>query len=272
MKNVKFFALIFFALLFWSGPGSAQEPPSLEQGNRLYEAREYGEAAKVYESLLADGYYSSALFYNLGNAYFRQKDWGRARWNYERAALLHPLSRDLRHNLNLLRDEAGLPPELPTFFLLRWWSAFNSWVGNGPGALGALLLVWLGAVLLVLAIRSPGRFIRQQPALRWTAGSLLLLGLLLAFSAWTYEQKISRPTYLVVLEEAPLHRSPDAETPLKTKLEAGSRLLWLESWKAWEKVQLLSGEKGWIAQEKTGPLCLKCSPGLVEKGKKGAEK
>lgn len=259
MKNVEKIPLLLFILLLWSGLSEAQESLSLTEAHELYQAGKYKEAARAYEHLLADGYYGGALFYNLGNAYFRQKDWGRARWNYERAALLHPLSRDVRHNLELLRDEAGLPPELPTFFLLRWWSAFNSWVGHGIGALGGLLLSWAGALLLALAVWKPGDLNGRRMALRWTAAGALLLGLLLTFSAWTYERKISRPAYLIILEETSLHRSPDGETPVKAALEAGSRLRWLETWKGWEKVQLLSGEQGWVAKERTGPLCLKCS-------------
>lgn len=236
--------------LFAASPLWGASDPRLQEANRRYELGDYQAAAERYEDMLREGAYSYSLFYNLGNAYFQLGDWGRARWNYERAALLQPMSADLRHNLQVLRDEAGLPPELPTFVLLRWWSAFNSWVGSGTGGYIGLVLTWLGA--LGLGCRLVG--IRLFRGLRTGAAAALLLGLLLAFSAWVYNNKISRPSYLVILENTLLHRSPDRNTPVLTELEAGARLLLKERWKNWRKVQLLNGETGWVPEQVAGEV------------------
>ncbi len=52
------------------------------------------------------GQWNPALFYNLGNAYFRTGDLGRAILNYERALALDPSQPEARANLQLARDQA----------------------------------------------------------------------------------------------------------------------------------------------------------------------
>ena len=52
------------------GPVSPTE--AMQVGNQHYEAGEFIEAANVYETIIAAGIQDSALYYNLGNAYFKQ--------------------------------------------------------------------------------------------------------------------------------------------------------------------------------------------------------
>ena len=52
------------------------------------------------------GPYSANLFYNLGNAYFRTGNFGRAILNYERALALDRHHPESEANLRVVRDEA----------------------------------------------------------------------------------------------------------------------------------------------------------------------
>ena len=56
-----------------------------ETGNKLYEERKYPEAAAAYETILAAGHASPAIYFNLGNAYFKASQTGRALVAYRRA-------------------------------------------------------------------------------------------------------------------------------------------------------------------------------------------
>ena len=77
------------------------------RANQEYAAGDFKAAIQGYEELVRSGQDTPNLFYNLGNAYFRQKDFGRAILNYERALALEPHPPEADANLRIARDEAG---------------------------------------------------------------------------------------------------------------------------------------------------------------------
>src|SRR5438477_12047421 len=76
------------------------------KANQEYAAGDFKVAIQDYEELVRSGQDTPNLFYNLGNAYFRQKDFGRAILNYERALALEPHPPEADANLRIARDEA----------------------------------------------------------------------------------------------------------------------------------------------------------------------
>ena len=62
----------------------------LKQANTLYSKGNYADAAKVYEKLLAGQGVAPELYFNLGNAYYKSSETGKAILNYERALRLSP--------------------------------------------------------------------------------------------------------------------------------------------------------------------------------------
>jgi tetratricopeptide (TPR) repeat protein len=92
-------------------PQSRADEAAVSAANNLYETGHYTEAVQIYKQLIDQGYRDSALFYNLGNTYFQQKDYARAILNYRRASLLEPRDRHIQDNLNLAQEMANL--EIP---------------------------------------------------------------------------------------------------------------------------------------------------------------
>ncbi|MCQ3980520.1 MAG: hypothetical protein DPW09_44490, partial [Anaerolineae bacterium] len=79
-----------------------QEPvtptEAMRVANEDYEAGNYADAASIYEAIIASGLHNSNVYYNLGNAYFKQEDLGRAILNYRRAQRLDPRDADTTAN------------------------------------------------------------------------------------------------------------------------------------------------------------------------------
>ena len=72
---------------------SAQADADFAKANRDFAQGHFKEAISGYEALIRDGQWTANVFYDLGNAYFRAGDFGRAILNYERALALaqhHP--------------------------------------------------------------------------------------------------------------------------------------------------------------------------------------
>ena len=72
---------------------------ALELFDTAKSAADYRESADLLESIVADGYRNGAVYYNLGNAYFRAGEYGRAILNYRKAKPYRPRDPYLSANL-----------------------------------------------------------------------------------------------------------------------------------------------------------------------------
>ena len=87
--------------------------------NQLYDAGKFAEAAAAYEKIEPK---TAHVYYNLGNAWFRQGKLGEAILNYERARRLAPRDPDILANLKFAEqrlgvDEVNTPPRAIQRFL-----------------------------------------------------------------------------------------------------------------------------------------------------------
>jgi tetratricopeptide (TPR) repeat protein len=84
----------------------AQSDAEFAKASQAYAGAHFKEAIDSYETLVRSGQWSATLFYDLGNAYFRAGDFGRAILNYERALALEQHHPEAAANLQIARDEA----------------------------------------------------------------------------------------------------------------------------------------------------------------------
>ncbi len=120
-----------------------QDARTFLDGVKLYEAKEYTQAAQSFEKLAAEGIHNGKLYYNIANCYLKEKRLGLAILWYERALRMIPGDPDVRFNLEyartLLKDE---PASLgsPVLQVLFFWknllgvSAWQ-WLGIAAGAI-----------------------------------------------------------------------------------------------------------------------------------------
>ena len=59
-------------------PEIPADQDAVAAANRLFQTGNYADTTRIYEQLLAQGVEDSTVYYNLGNAYYRQGDLGRA--------------------------------------------------------------------------------------------------------------------------------------------------------------------------------------------------
>ena len=119
------------------------------KANFYYNESKYDTALVIYEGILKDGFVSAPLLYNIGNTYFKMRNYPMAILNYEKALKLDPTDDDIRQNLviaNALITDKIEP--LPVFFLTKWWRNLgNMLTANGWAT---VTLVILGIFLLLL--------------------------------------------------------------------------------------------------------------------------
>jgi tetratricopeptide (TPR) repeat protein len=91
-----------------------QAATQFAKANQEYAAGDFKAAIDDYEALVRAGQDTPNLFYNLGNAYFRKNNFGRAILNYERALALDPHHPESEANVQIARDEARALELVPT--------------------------------------------------------------------------------------------------------------------------------------------------------------
>jgi len=82
---------------------------SFDAANKLYYASKFPDAVAAYENILYSGQKSVALYYNLGNAYFKSGQIGKAIALYRQAQKINPRDPDIRANLQFARNQIQGP-------------------------------------------------------------------------------------------------------------------------------------------------------------------
>ena len=102
--SVTLFSAIF--CLFIAASAFAQSDADFAKANEEFAQGHFKEAIAGYEALVGAGHWNANLFYDLGNAYFRTRDFGRAILNYERALALDNHHPEATANLQIARVES----------------------------------------------------------------------------------------------------------------------------------------------------------------------
>jgi tetratricopeptide (TPR) repeat protein len=218
-------------------------PQAFNQANRLYEEGKYTQAAAAYENILQTGAVSPALYFNLGNAWLKAGQIGRAVRAYRQAEALAPRDPDIRANLQIARNQASANhPALPG---TRW----TRWVGR------LTLNEWTVSASLVAALFFFGLTAREiSPALKKSgAGLIVVLGLaflvLASCLGLAVNQRLLEKSSVVIVPEAVARRGPLPESQSAFTLHDGAELLVLGTDGDWLQVSDGAKHIGWLAQK-----------------------
>ena len=219
----------------------------LEQGNQLYQQEDFQGAVEAYLAVLAAGWESAPLHYNLGNAYFKTGELGRAILEWERAVALEPGDPDALANLELARSlTADAVEPLPRFWLFEgvaWWvNLLPRGLLRTLVALGWLALA-AGVAARVLA--------RGEGARRWGGRAAIaggVVALVLGINLFVRELGIGQPERAVILADAVPVRSAPADQDDLTLFEIheGTRVRIDQRAGEWAEIVLDDGKVGWV--------------------------
>lgn len=145
----------YLLIVLFSCSVLAQGDDTFEKANSAYADDEFEQAVKLYDSVLADGFVSAELYFNLGNAYFNQNDLANAIYHYEKALQYNPSDQDIQENLEIANtqtiDKIEDVPESNLNSLI--YNITHAMTLNSWGWLSIILSVLFG-VFMVLYFRS----------------------------------------------------------------------------------------------------------------------
>ncbi|MCI0531428.1 MAG: tetratricopeptide repeat protein [candidate division Zixibacteria bacterium] len=219
--------------------------------NQAYDNKDFTAAAEGYQTLLDQGFKTASVYYNLGNALFRQGDLGQAILNYRKALKLDPGDEDTRANLEFARlyqsDEIVAPP---SFFLTTFWK--NVWQRAGLNG-----LAWFSALfwwLLLLCLTALVIFNHRDRFTKLALGVSLVLFLFFSLSLVSRINQEKREFAVILTQPADVRSGPGEDYTVLFNLHPGLECELQEQRGEWYLVILENGSKGWIPQNSLGKI------------------
>ena len=246
----------FLILLAVSASGQASAVTSAElasvfhEANVAYRASDYAKAAALYESLTSQGKKAAVVYYNLGNAYFKQGQIGRAILQYERAKKLAPRDRDITANLNYVRSLLEYRVEdKRNWYLKVLDSVLSAFTEKEIGIFSLALgfLFWLTWVFSLL----------RQPEGAWGWRRKTLLALTLCAAAFWISKgfhDLGVHEGIVLKPQAAVRYGPSYKDQVALRLGEGIKARVAQEEGEWSRIVLTNGETGWIPKEEIGRI------------------
>ena len=237
--------LIMICLLagvLWAGSASAQDALSkIEQGNQQMQEQRYKDAIQTYESVLESGFENGYLYYNLGNAYFRNGETGRAILNYLKARERVPREEKVEANLlfAIQQTEDKLDWHIPDLITTLLFWVRDITLREHIWALLGLNLVFWPVAALYAARRAPGTRLAHSIVL----GALGLVLLSTVARVW---HDVQHRWAVVLAESLPVYAERGEENPVLFRLHEGAVLVIREEKDGWYLVMLADESTGWV--------------------------
>ena len=217
-----------------------------QEGNRLYQQGDFEGALDSYLRVRDAGFESAELYYNVGNAYFKVGELGRAILFYERARRLVPGDADVVANLELARSlTADEIAPLPRFWPIR---AASWWLNVFPRS---MLIVLVGASYLVATGAAMVLILGNGTLTVWARRTALISAALVVVFGGTLgarELDMGRPEEAVVLSpEVNVQSAPSDDPALQLfVIHEGTKVRVDRRSEEWLEVVLEDGKVGWV--------------------------
>ncbi len=216
------------------------------QGCDLYQKGDFDGARKCFETIVERGIRNANVYFNLGNAYFKNGEVGKAIACYRRAEVLSPHDRDIKANLEVARagvvidDKATSNPSKPHLLSSLWLLSPRQ----------SKLLIYIFAYLLASAL----------VAILFVGGSLrnflvkvmvaLIISLLFFVSLGLHQRStLKRNDDAVLIASTPIMAGPGAAFEEIGRLSQGVEVRVVSETGIWVEVRLANGVVGWVPKD-----------------------
>jgi len=246
MKKI---VIIIFSIVAVSSLKAQQADSLLLNANSLYSQGKYQEAAEFYKEIIESGYESADLYYNLGNAYYKQNVISRAILNYEKALELDPNNEDIKYNLQLANHYVvDQIEELPVFFLTGWIRDFRNIFSSNSWAVISICSFILLLIFVSIYLYNRGYTLKRIAF--WFSFLLIIISVVSFVFSYQQKQKIlTESTAIVMNPSVTVKSSPDASGTDLFVIHEGTKVWIGDEISGWNEIKLSDGSKGWLRTE-----------------------
>src|SRR6266481_5101917 len=222
----------------------AQLDSDFAKANQDYAQGNFKEAISGYKTLVGSGQWSANLFYDLGNAYFRTGDFGRAILNYERALALDRHHPEATANLQIARDEARAL-ELQPSRLERYLQLASANQYSVVAAVAFWLMIFAFAAMI---------FARRRSAALALSVCCLFVSAFAAWAIYVLECGNEGSALAIIIGKDVQARLATADTANSVlALPPGSEIKILSTRGDWTYAALPNDLRGWIPAKHAEP-------------------
>lgn len=247
IKKYSLLLLIVTTCLISKGQSNAVKD-SLYAANQLYNKGKYQDAIRKYQYVIGQGFESSDLYYNLGNAFYKSGKATYAILNFERAKKLAPNDDDIHYNLDLARTQIidNIVP-LPEPGFLRWVKQFIS--SQSIGFWGTLSIITFFAFLFLFGLFLLSRsFHIKRFAFWFSIAAISISAITFTFGSHLKSKLINHNSAVITDRSVRVKASPSETGTELFIVHEGVTVQLIDELGEWVNVSLPDGNKGWVKE------------------------
>ena len=245
-------ACLYIVVIFFVGIRagySISEEEALDSfaaANDSYVEGNIPKALFSYKSLLDKGFESPALYYNLGNAYYKSNKYALSIWSYEKTLLLNPNHKEAKTNLALAnRSVSDKIQELPRVAWWYYWQKFKALFPLSIWVLFSVLSVWAACMGLYFFLMNKSPKSRRIGLFM----GIVSISFFVFFHAisWHKDHRIKHSnTAIIISTDVYVKNAPEEDGADAFIVHSGLKVHLLDIIGDWYKIRLADGKTGWV--------------------------
>lgn len=248
MKQIGHILVIVLIFAFLA-PVSGQNEELFKKGVDSYNEGRYSEAISYYETILKNKEHSAALYFNLGNCYYKMNRIAPSIYYYEKALLLDPNDPDIQNNLAFAQQMTlDAIEEMPETGLAKAYEGTAGSLSYEEWGVLSILFICLG--ILGYLIYFMVQYSSHKRIALVSSLVLMILGFVFVAFAYIGQQDYRKDQPAIIFADAITVRTePNRRSEPVFELHEGTKVQVLDALEDWNKIQLANGQEGWLPEE-----------------------
>lgn len=225
---------------------NAQNEALFNRATTYYNEGEYEKASESYLKIIENGDHSAAVYYNLGNCYYKLNQIAPSIYYYEKALLLKPNDREIKNNLAYAQNmtlDAFQP--IPETSLSKLYKNITGLLSFDQWSYLAVFFVFLFVLAYILFFYF--RYsTHKRIAFIASITSLFIAVFCLILALVQFRNFEAEMPAIVFSEELIVKSEPNNRSSQAFLLHEGTKVYVLDELDDWKKIELKDGKTGWV--------------------------
>lgn len=250
MKRLSIFFLltICFSIIYANTEADTSAQGLMVMGNESYQKENYSLAIDYYQQIIDYGYESAALYYNLGNSYYKNGNNAQALLWYERAQRLAPGDEDIHHNIVYVNQKITdkIDP-IPQSIIVRWWNNLAKKCNEKQWSILSIICCGILVASIIVFLFSKRKGLRIGGFnLLWCSAIVLVFSIIFASKEKKSMEAQNEAIVMDLVVEA--KNEPNVTGKTLFVIHEGLKVEITSEMNGWIEIKIPNGEKGWIME------------------------
>jgi len=238
---------MLFFLIFFVCMGFGQDnDQTFENANTAYNAGKFEKALLLYKQILESGEHSAALYFNMGNCYYRLNNVAESIFFFEKAKQMNPLDEDISINSAFAQNMAIDAVELlPISQVTKFKDGLVELFNQEGWALVLTLLAWLLAIFWGLYLKNKTPLFKRI----FFVSTILMSSFLISsvfISVIKFADESATTHGILFNQKIEVWAEPNTRAEGLFILHEGTKVQLLDALQEWQKIRIANGSEGWI--------------------------